>query len=119
MHQYLIEMFGISLLLTLVIELTVAGFFGIPFGKQKLPVVLVNVLTNPVVVLLCWLWRIYFSQRNVYLLQIPLEGLVVLVEYLIYKSLKRSGWRCKRPFGLALTANGVSWLLGILISWIK
>lgn len=119
MVLYLIEMFGVSLLLTLIIELTVAGWFKIPWGKDMLPVVLVNVLTNPVVVMICWLWRLYISEINIYWIQIPVELIVVGSEFLIYKSLIKSGWECENPFRFSVVANGCSWLFGVFISFVK
>lgn len=114
--MYLIEMFGVSLLLTLVIELVVAIGFRIPAGKNWLPIVLVNLLTNPAVVFLNWVIGIYEPQLRGIGLQIPLEILVVLVEFGIYKSFSRAGWKCKSPLCLALVSNGISWLLGVLFS---
>ncbi len=119
MKLYLIEMFGVSLLLTLVIELTIAGLFRISFGKELLVVILVNVLTNPVVVLLCWLWGIYLPQMNRFWIEIPLEVLVVWYEYRIYKSMRESGWCCEKPLRFSLAANGASWIMGVLIAWIR
>ena len=119
MHQYLIEMFGISLLLTLLIELIVAGLLGLAWGKKLLPVVLVNVLTNPVVVFLCWVWRIYVPAVNSLWIQLPLEVVVIQVEFSIYKSMARSGWGCKNPWKLSVVANGTSWLMGVLISLLR
>ncbi len=114
--MYLIEMFGVSLLLTLVIELLIAVLFRIPAGKNWLPIVLVNLLTNPVVVFLNWAIGIYWPQLKGMWLQIPLEVAVVLLEFGIYRSFSRAGWKCKSPFGLALVSNGVSWLVGVLFS---
>lgn len=119
MNLYLIEMFGVSLLLTLLIELNVAMLFQIPFGKNLLPVVLVNVLTNPVAVLFCWLWRMYLPQIDDFWIQVPLEGIVIAVEFLIYRSFAGSGWKCQKPFVFSAVANGASWLLGVLISVVR
>lgn len=112
--MYLLEMFGVSLLLTLVLELTVAGAFRIPFGRDWLPVILVNVLTNPVAVWLCFLSKLYLSKGAARWTEYLLEIIIVIVEYLIYRSLAKSGWSCRRPFLLSLMANGVSWLTGIV-----
>ncbi len=119
MAYYLIEMFGVSLLLTLVIELAVAGVLKIAFGKDWLPVILVNFLTNPAIVFLCWVWRMHVSGRNRFWIQLPLEGLVILVEYGIYKSMVKSGWNCRCPLKLSVIANAVSWSLGVGISMLR
>lgn len=119
MNLYLLEMFGVSLLLTLIIELIVAGLFRISFGKDILVVILVNVLTNPVVVLLYWLWRVYLPMVNICWIELPMECLVVLGEYWIYKSMAAGGWHCEKPFRFSLAANGASWLTGVLLVLIR
>ena len=114
--MYLIEMFGVSLLLTLIIEFAVAWLFRIPFGREWLPILLVNILTNPMAVLINWLITLYLPQMKTLWIQLPLECVVVVVEFLIYGSLSKSGWSCKRPFLLALVSNAASWLVGVVIS---
>ena len=52
---YFVKMFGISLGLTILIELAVAAPFGMRTRKKILLVLLVNVLTNPPAVLAYWL----------------------------------------------------------------
>lgn len=103
--MYLLKMFGISLLLTLVIELATALLWGLRSRKQILLVILVNALTNPVAVLLYWLG----------IPQLPVELAVVLTEALIYKD---PAWKIPRPVLLAIVCNAVSWGTGILISLI-
>lgn len=103
--MYLLEMFGISLLLTLVIELMIALLWGIRSKKQILLVVLVNVLTNPAAVLLCWLG----------IPQLPVELAVVLAEALIYRD---PAWKIPHPVLLAVVCNVISWGTGILIQLI-
>ena len=100
--MYLLKMFGISLLLTLVIELAAALLWGSRSKKQILLVILVNVLTNPAAVLLCWLG----------IPQLPVELAVVLTEALVYKD---PAWKIPRPVLFAIVCNTVSWGTGILI----
>ena len=108
MGMYLLEMFGISLLLTLAIELPIGFYMGIR-RRNLLIVLLVNILTNPAAVLLHWLG----------IGQIPLEAAVVLVEALIYVWFsKDEKWDIPRPVLLALVSNGISWGTGLLIQWI-
>lgn len=102
----LLKMFGISLVLTLVIELAVVRCFGLRTERQVLLVVLVNILTNPAAVLLNWLG----------VPQIPIEIGVVLTEYYVYQSFsKSSNWNISHPLALSIAANGISWGLGLLI----
>ena len=104
--MHLLEMFGISLLLTLVIELPLAHFMGIRGKIGFLLVVLVNVLTNPAAVLLCWLG----------LPQIPVELGVFAVEAAVYFVFSREdGWEIGHPVWLSAGCNVVSWLSGLLI----
>lgn len=113
---YLIRMFGISLALTMVIELAIAFLFGLRTRENVLLVVFVNVLTNPSAVLCNWLCRLYLPYYNRVPVQLVIEAAVVIVEAFVYSCFARDGQRrIKRPVILALTANGCSWLLGVLV----
>ena len=80
-------------------------------------VVLVNVLTNPPAVLICWLGRLWLEPRLQLLLELGVEAVVVAVESSVYSRFgKRPGWEIGRPGMLALAANGASWLLGL---WLR
>ena len=106
MAKYILEMFGISLGLTLLIELPVGFAMGMRGKKHILLMILVNILTNPAAVLLCWLG----------VAQIPVEIGVFLVEAGVYYWFSRDeSWNIKHPVLLALVANLVSWGSGILI----
>lgn len=98
-------MFGVSLGLTLVIEGLVGLCFGMRTREQLLLLVLVNVLTNPAAVWLC---------NGLGMPQIPIEILVVIIEYYVYHSFRKSH-SLPHPLLLSLTANGVSWGLGIIL----
>ncbi|MDE7224283.1 MAG: hypothetical protein K2O34_10980 [Acetatifactor sp.] len=115
MIDYLVRMFGISLALTMVTELVVAFFFGLRTGKGVLLTVLVNVFTNPPAVLCNWLCRLYLTDYRRIPVQLAIETAVIIVEALIYYSFaKDEQWQIKRPVLLSFTANGCSWLLGLL-----
>ena len=106
MSRYILEMFGISLGLTLLIELPIGFAMGMREKKHILLMILINVLTNPAAVLLCWLG----------VAQIPVEIAVFLVEAGIYYWFsKDEGFTIKHPILLALFANLISWTSGILI----
>ena len=112
---YLIRMFGVSLMLTLVTELAIAFVFGLRTGKNMLLVVLVNVLTNPPAVLCNWLCRMYLPDYHRISVQLAIETVVVIVEAFVYCLYARDERRqIKRPVLLAFAANGCSWLLGLL-----
>lgn len=133
----LMEMFMVSLALTIMIELAVAFLFcrwggARPakcqgdgeasrfalFGTRKgaLLVILVNVLTNPAAVLLSRLGKRYLWAVTGMVTELPLEALAVAVEACIYRSFAKSpGWEIDRPVRLAVTANVCSWLTGVII----
>lgn len=98
---WILLMFTLSLGLTLLIELAVARCFGLKSRDDRILVILVNVLTNPAAVWLHGFWGVP---------QVPIELLVVIIEYYVYYH-----FRIPRPLGLSLTANGISWGLGLLI----
>ena len=100
-----------SLLLTLVLE---TGFFLLMGKRDKrdmLLVVLVNILTNPVVVLSYWLVAIY-TDWNLIIVVIPLELLAVLAEGYYYK---RYGQGFKHPYLFSVGANAFSFGMGMLV----
>lgn len=112
---YLVRMFGISLMLTLAIELAIAFLFGMRTGKGMLLVVLVNVFTNPPAVLCNWICRLYLPDYHRVPLQLVIEAVVIAVEALIYCGFaKEERWQIRKPVLLAITANGCSWLIGLL-----
>ena len=104
MGIYLMKMFGYSLAVTVLAELAVVFLFlkfrgqaGCSRRAVALLVVLVNVLTNPPAVLICWLGRIYLPWAQIPL-QIMVEGAVVAVEAYIYHSFENKlRWNMKHP----------------------
>ena len=102
----LFEMFGVSLALTLLIELVIGWCFGMRARRQILLVVLVNILTNPAAVMLHWLG----------MPQIPIEILVMLAEAAVYWLFSRDeSWNIRYPVWMSVICNAVSWTGGILI----
>ncbi|MDE7477775.1 MAG: hypothetical protein K2M91_07480 [Lachnospiraceae bacterium] len=120
MIVWLVEMFGISLLLTVIIEIAVSFLMGFCSKKQLLLVVLVNVLTNPPAVLFHWLGSMYLQMISDLWLQIVLEIAVVLTEALIYRSFsKKEQWQMKKPVLMSIAANLCSWIAGIVLSILR
>lgn len=112
---YLVRMFGISLMLTIVTELAIAFLLGLRKRENMLLVLLVNVLTNPPAVLCNWLCRMYLPDYHRIPVQLVIEAVVVIMEAFVYCLFARDERRqIKRPVLLAFAANGCSWLLGLL-----
>lgn len=103
---YLFEMFSVSLVLTWLIELTVAAVMGFRDRRSILLVILVNLLTNPAAVLLCHLG----------IPQLPVELAVIAVEACVYTSFaKNTRWQIPHPIGLSVAANLIAWFAGIIL----
>lgn len=116
-REYLLEMFAVSLALTIAVELAVALLcFALRGKKAILLVILVNVLTNPPAVLLCWLGRMYLQEAAYLPVQLVVEIAVVAVEALVYDSFsKKEQWQIGHPVMLSVIANLCAWLSGIVI----
>ena len=112
---YLISMFGSSLALTLVIELVTAFLWGVRSPRGLLLVALVNVLTNPLVVLLYWLSGLYLPMLPSLPVQLALETAAIMAEAEIYCSFsKEPQWQIRHPALLSIVANICAWLVGLL-----
>ena len=114
MERALLIALAVSLALTLVLE---SGFFllvGKRNKKDLLLVALVNVLTNPAVVLLYWLAVAYADFNRVVVIAV-LEVLAVLTEGYMYK---KHGQDFKRPYGFSLFANMFSYGTGLVLQMI-
>ncbi len=96
----------ISLMITLCIEVPIAMVYRIPFQRACL----VNLFTNPLVVMLI-LWATYLQLELLPIIVI-LEILVVMCEGYFY-----FGY-CKHPLLFSLTANGCSYILGVILQQI-
>lgn len=115
MHILLI--FGISLILTLIIELLVTFIMGVRSKHGAKLIVLINVITNPVAVLLCWLADMYVPFGWELMAFILIELAVVFAEARILQLFANAKeYRIMHPVKLAITANLTSCLLGIVIN---
>ena len=120
MGGYLVKMFAGSLAVTILLELAVVWLFQKSRGRSfcnrrdmAFLVVLVNVLTNPPAVLICWLGRIYLPWAQIPL-QIIAEGAAVAVEAYVYRSFgKNPRWNIDHPVMLSAAANLCSYLAGM------
>ena len=128
MIKYLLEMFLISLTLTIAIELVVIWLFlrisrSMSFIHKKqgvFLVVLVNVLTNPPAVLICWIAGLYLGNVSAMIVQLLTEVAVVVVEAWIYQIFaKEKQWEILNRFILSGVANICSWLCGIILMTVR
>jgi len=111
MNGMLLTSFALSLALTLTLE---TGFFiltGKRDKKDMLLVLLVNILTNPAVVLLYW-QTVLFTDWNAVLVTILLELFAIGTEGYYYKKYGRS---FRRPYFFSFAANTLSFWTGWLI----
>ena len=103
--ELLIRSLIVSLALTLMLELGFALILGVRGRRNLALVALVNVLTNPPVVLLCSL----FPTPQ---LTIAAEFSAVFIEGVIY----RAGTDFRRPMLFSLSANAFSYLIGLALN---
>lgn len=101
--------FAVSLGLTLLLELPVAYYWGLRSRHDLTVAVLVNVLTNPAVVLLNGL----LSATPWWAVQLPLEAAAIAVEGFCYR---HCGEDVRRPYLLSLCANCISYGAGLVLN---
>ena len=101
--------FAVSLGLTLLLEVPVAYCWGLRSRHDLTVAVLVNVLTNPAVVLLNGL----LSAAPWWAVQLPLEAAAIAVEGFCYR---HCGEDVRRPYLLSLCANCISYGTGLALN---
>lgn len=101
----------ISLALTLVLELLFAFVWGVR-GKDLLLAVLVNILTNPFVVLLNFICTVYTALPPWLMKAVP-EVLAVMAEWIIYRRFSQG---IKKPLLFSVSVNAFSFFGGVLIN---
>ena len=111
MSGVLLTSLASSLILTIILEAAFFLIIGKRDKKDLLLLLLVNVLTNPVVVLSFWL-AVLYTDLNRYIILIPLELFAVLTEGYYYK---RYGQDFRRPYLFSTAANVFSFAAGVLI----
>lgn len=123
------SMISFNLVLAVVIELSLAYALGVR-GKRNFGVMLnVNCITNPIIVTLAFLMiQALGNGFLTWLLELPLEAIVVFVEGVVYARVLRSteaddsGKRevlPMNPFWLSLILNAVSYGVGVLLDVIS
>lgn len=102
------------LLVTIIIELLVALILKVKDKKDILNIILVNTMTNPLLVSLT-VYITYNRIFNIVLSIIVLEFLVVLIEGFTYKKVLK--YKKINPFILALILNFSSYFIGEIINY--
>ncbi len=104
---------ALSLGLTLLLEIPAAILLGVRHRRDVLLVGLVNILTNPLVVLILNLFLFVTATPPPWFLILPLEFFAVLTEAFIYH--KGLSFRRIHPLILSLILNGISYFGGFLL----
>lgn len=110
----LLSILGISLFLTIALELCFGCLCRIRDRKDILLLILVNILTNPIVNISYYL-VIHNNNWNRFIVVIVLELMAILTEGYYYRSYGRT---FSRPFLFALCANLFSFGIGRLLNMI-
>jgi hypothetical protein len=114
MGLWVLRLIAVSLILTTVLELCFALLYGVRNKKDILLLVLVNMLTNPFVVLTYYLMTYYTDVRPV-AVTIILEIITVLTEGYYFKSY---GKTYRQPVFFAIWANLFSYCIGRFINMV-
>ena len=104
----------ISLLLTILIELSISTFLGIKTRNDIRIVILVNICTNPIVVYIANILKLLNNNLLYILTVILLEIIVVFVEFRLYNKYLKNYKKSK--FISSLVNNISSYMIGILIN---
>lgn len=111
----ILEMFAVSLGMTIVLEALVMIVLGEHSKKNMLLLLLINIFTNPMAVYLAYVGN-YLTRLSDVVIQLPIEIFVILVEVGIYKWFsKDENWYIKKPIWLGVLANIVSWSIGLMM----
>lgn len=109
----LFKIMTLSLSATIVIETLLSFILGVR-KKDLFTVILVNVVTNPLVVTIPLYFNIEYGIISRRIVLVILELLTVIVEGLIYKSML--DYKKVNPYILSVILNLTSYLSGIIIN---
>ena len=104
-----------TLIGTIIIELSFALILGIRKGKDILNVVLVNIMTNPFLVIFSFMIKARYGNQLYLITLFILEILAVLLEGFIYE--RYLEFKRIRPYLLSLILNSLSFMIGLLFSY--
>ena len=103
-----------SLVFTLIIELVIAKILKVKEKKDLINIVLVNIVTNPIVVLFPYVIGLYVGIKYRHISLFILELFAFLFEGLIYK--KYFKYNRINPYVVSLILNLSSYLIGNIIN---
>ena len=103
----------IALVLTILIELSVALIAGYRDHKTIKVIILAQIITNPIVVLISNLCILY-TALPVWAFHAPLEIGALCAEWLIYRKYTNE---IHHPFMFSLAANASSYIIGLVLSF--
>ena len=100
---------------TLLIEVTLALALGVRGWDDIEKVILINILTNPVLVTILFLLnRMRVEVKAIFFIQLGLEVVVVILEGMYYK--RKLQKERMNPFLLSMVLNAVSYGAGLALS---
>ena len=102
------------LLLTIIIELIISLLIGIRNKKDILNIIVVNIMTNPIVVLIPLVIRMLTNNLYSMIFLFLLEVITLFIEGIVYKNnlcYKKINW-----FLLSLLLNMCSFLFGLILN---
>ena len=102
------------LILTIIIESAAAFLFGVRNKKDFLNILLINVITNPLVVTTEVAVGMLFGNGTAEIFEYFVEAAVVLTEGLFYRKFLR--YKKINPILLSFILNGLSYLIGEIIN---
>ena len=103
------------LLSTIIIELLLALILGVRDKKDILNIILVNTMTNPLLVsLITYITYNRIFNRTISI--VIMEILVVIIEGLTYKKILK--FNKKNPYIISLILNASSFLIGEIINYL-
>ena len=102
------------LICTIIIEIIIALILKIKDKNDLINIVLVNILTNPIVVSLPVYILMRYGRKNYYITFYSLEIITVLVEGFIYKKVLK--YKKINPYIISLILNLGSYLIGEIIN---
>ena len=106
----------VALISTIIIEMSISYLLRVRNKKDLLNIILVNILTNPLLVTITLYINICYGLRYRNILIYPLEIIVVIIEGSIYK--KYLKYKKINPYLLSLILNCSSYIIGLGINYL-